>query len=309
MANDGFGTGHTYFSHTGNSNGTILGNQPIWFNTRLGVNNSNPAYRFEVQGTANATTIREGTTLLSAKYALSNTLSNYALGSTLFSNWASPISIFGSNAHSNQTPLTTYNTFSKYITSVSIFGSNAHSNNTPLTTYNTLSNWISPLSIWSSNNSSNLTPLNTFTAYSNLITPLAQWTSNALSNYTPIVSDKYWTLGSNNKILTLSNVAIGRNINVSSGITLDVFNSNSAYTTWFRGTDNNQFVIQGGTFSMAGGGTTAPSLILSDTRSNFGYCNTTFNIDFSLNPFSVPAAQIRAVSNSNFSSHLIFSNR
>jgi hypothetical protein len=39
---------------------------------RVGIGTQSPAYEFEVSGTANATTIREGTILLGEKYALSN---------------------------------------------------------------------------------------------------------------------------------------------------------------------------------------------------------------------------------------------
>lgn len=157
MVNDGFGTGHTYLYNNGSSNGSNTGPQPIWISgAKFGVGKSNPAYECDVNGTANATTIREGTTLLSEKYALSNTLSNYAL----------------SNA---------YTTFSNYITVKSEWASNNSSNLPTLMAYNGFSNYLTPMSIWASNNSSNVSTNTSFTSFSNWISPRAIPTGNGVT--------------------------------------------------------------------------------------------------------------------------------
>ena len=57
---------------------------------RLGINNTNsPAYPLDVNGQANATSLSESGILLSAKYAMSNSLSNYVLTSTANSTYPS----------------------------------------------------------------------------------------------------------------------------------------------------------------------------------------------------------------------------
>jgi hypothetical protein len=128
----------------------------------IGVGYSNPSYKLDVNGTANATTLAEGGIALTTKYSLSNTSSNYTLTSThtTFSNWATNNFLWNSNTLSNYVEYSTYNGFANYV-----------------------ANDLGFKITWTSNSLSNYSTLTTFNAYSNLITPKTFWTSNALSNY------------------------------------------------------------------------------------------------------------------------------
>jgi len=93
--------------------------------SNVGIGKSNPGYPLDVSGQANATTLSEGGTLLSAKYAPSNALSNYALlsGGTLSTTAVTTTTLTGSNASfSNLTVAGTLNVVS--ITDYNITGSN-----------------------------------------------------------------------------------------------------------------------------------------------------------------------------------------
>jgi hypothetical protein len=70
----------------------------------VGIGSISPGYTLDVNGTANATTIREGGTLLTSRYAPSNVLSNYVLTSTGNTQYAP------SNQLSNYTLTSTANT-------------------------------------------------------------------------------------------------------------------------------------------------------------------------------------------------------
>ena len=125
--------GDINFTGTFRQNGNAyVGSQ--WSNTsnivflmssNVGIGKSNPGYPLDVSGQANATTLSEGGTLLSAKYAPSNALSNYALlsGGTLSTTAVTTTTLTGSNASfSNLTVAGTLNVVS--ITDYNITGSN-----------------------------------------------------------------------------------------------------------------------------------------------------------------------------------------
>lgn len=92
---DGWGGGYTTLLSYGYSNGAGRGLQPFYIQSSVGFGLSNPAYAVDVSGTANATTLREGGTLLATKYALSN----HTHTDVASSNWAG--GQFGAQAGSN----------------------------------------------------------------------------------------------------------------------------------------------------------------------------------------------------------------
>ncbi len=89
------------FTSGGGGVGWTNNTSNIYSLSNIGIGTSNPSYTFDVSGTANATTIREGGTLLSAKYAQSNTLSNYLplAGGNITGNLGMGIAGPGKNLH------------------------------------------------------------------------------------------------------------------------------------------------------------------------------------------------------------------
>ena len=188
----------------------------IKHNGDVGIGYSNPSYKLDVNGTARATTLMEGSSNLVNKYALSNhthdfssvytlsnTMSNYALTSVANVNYApsnalsnyaltsvANVSYAPSNALSNYT-LTS-------VANVSYAPSNALSNyvltSTANSTYalsNTMSNYL-----LTSVADSNYAPSNQLQSLSN-----AFYNGGA-------GADRYWTF-TNSNVCSLSNVCVG----------------------------------------------------------------------------------------------------
>jgi hypothetical protein len=93
-------------------------NALVWRNSEIGIGKDNPAYRLDVNGDINTSSnLRENGVLLSTKYTLSNTMSNYSpLTQGIFS---SNIASWTSNNYaslSNTYYSTTYNTNDRYWT-------------------------------------------------------------------------------------------------------------------------------------------------------------------------------------------------
>jgi hypothetical protein len=153
----------------------------IKHNGDVGIGFSNPSYKLHVNGTFNASTIYEGGTLLSSKYAPSNTLSNYTLTSVANVNYAPSNALSNyaltSVANVNYAPS---NTLSNYgLKTQTDWTSNALSNYSVSTA---LSNYgLKTQTDWTSNALSNFSVSTTLSNYG--LRTQTDWTSNALSNY------------------------------------------------------------------------------------------------------------------------------
>ena len=249
---------------------TLNGSNTMQVNSNglIGVGTSNPAYNLDVNGTLGATTIYESGTAISSKYALSNTLSNYATlsGATFTSTIVAPsITEAGtalvakyalSNALSNYALISTANAqyapsnaLSNYAltsaTTTQYAPSNTLSNYTLTSTANTQyapSNTLSNYALTStantqyapSNTLSNFYLASDFSTYSNWVnTQYApsniSSTVTSASNYA--YTDRYFTSKSSN-VYTLSNLGIGT--------------SNPAYALDVSGTLNATNILQAG---------------------------------------------------------------
>ena len=146
----------------------------------FGIGTFSPSYKLDVNGQGNATAFSEAGTLLTTKYAPSNTLSNYNLTSTFntFSNWTVSQYAF-SNTLSNYALTSTAN--AQYAPS------NTLSNYALTTTANAQyapSNTLSNYALTTTANAQ-YAPSNTLSNYALTTTANAQYApSNTLSNYT-----------------------------------------------------------------------------------------------------------------------------
>lgn len=107
LLDDNFSS-HIIFSskNTGADANPLVERMRIQPTGNVGIGTSSPSYRLDVNGDANATNVREGGVLLSSKYALSNTLSNYTpLQVGVFNSntsvWSSNTSVWSSNTSSS----------------------------------------------------------------------------------------------------------------------------------------------------------------------------------------------------------------
>ena len=173
----------------------------------VGIASTAPAYKLDVNGQANAGAVSEGGVLLTAKYAQSNTLSNYALTSTANAQYAP------SNTLSNYALTATANT--QYAPS------NALANYHLTSAFNTYSNW----------SVSQFAPSNTLSNYALTSTANAQYApSNTLSNYALTSTANAQYAPSN----TLSNYALTSTANAqyAPSNTLSNYHLTSAFNTY-----------------------------------------------------------------------------
>jgi hypothetical protein len=205
---------------TTNSNSTAISIT----SSNVGIGKTNPSVPLDVvgaitsTGTVTASTFTasnvtattaftEAGALLSSKYALSNTLSNYVLTATANTNYA-PSNALGSYVltTAGNTNYAPSNTLSNYVLTATANTSYAPSNtlsnyvlttiaNTNYAPSNTLSNYV-----LTSAANANYAPSNTTSAISA--------TATAASN--GAYTDRYWTISTSN-VYTSSNVGIGKN--------------------------------------------------------------------------------------------------
>eukprot|EP00877_Chromochloris_zofingiensis_P005054 jgi/Chrzof1/1454/Cz10g08160.t1 len=184
------------------------------------------------------------------------------------------------------------------------------------------SNLIAPLQAATSY-SSNQWPLYSTTAASatlyaasNLIAPLQAstvWSSNQLATLTPAAATTSiagWTTASS-VVYTSCNLGVGTS---SPSFLVDVRNSNAALNTAtlrvLESDLNRQLLFRQGALTLSStDAATTPSLVLQNARTNTGFSNNRVTMELRTTTSAEAAVQVAAISDSNFSGHLVVSTR